>query len=720
MSPTSPSFTAGWRLQCLVALVCLAAAFAMRPLDRVAEDGLLRLATFLGPGPELASADASVVAIDARSLRAFEGWPWSRSVLAAAIQELHVAGASAVVVDVDLSTARDEAGDAALEQAIRTHGRVGLATLRQFEVIEGLGEMEISNRPLPRFIDAGAALGHVLVPVDADGVVRRAHGTTEIGAEPVPSLADLAMTLALETEGETAPHRIDFRASAPSVPVLSIADVIERRYEPGDLEGRTIFIGATALELQDLWPTPVRAAMPGVELQAIDYRTRQMQLAGVSILRAPAGLSAALTALVLLLGVGINARATRARASLFGGVAVCVAGGSLVGVTGFGVLFSPLLPLVACAGEAMVGMEAVRQRLGLDIAARERSLATVLEVGRTTARSSDSEDPLEASLTLLADVVGARGALLLRTTPSGRWDDRRLDWSPNGHRVEVEPEIATQSLQGREIRLIRGADGTMVHAPLWVGETPIGLLAFDCPGTDLDGVQMRTVATVASQMALSARNMRLVEDLQDTLASSVEAMASAIEARDGYTEMHCRRLALFSVSMGRRLDLPEDEIEGIRLGALLHDVGKIGIRDEILLKPGRFSGNERRVMQSHVEIGHRIVSPIHGLPECTVQCVRSHHERWDGSGYPDRLAGFEIPRPARIISIVDVWDALSSARPYKPAFTQPDVLEILHKSEGTHFDPDLLQLFFRVLEEEGDEMLSLVADSTKPSREATG
>ncbi len=402
---------------------------------------------------------------------------------------------------------------------------------------------------------------------------------------------------------------------------------------------------------------------------------------------------------------------------MLGGIAVCVVASSFASVTWFGVLFSPLVPLIACAGEAMIGLEAVRQRLGLDIAARERSLATVLEVGQTTARSSETEDPLEASLTLLADVVGARGALLLRTTPSGRWDSRRLDWSPNGHRIEVNPDAADHSLQGREIRVIPSPDGTMVHAPLWVGETPIGLLAFDCPGTNLDGVQARTVATVASQMALSARNMRLVEDLQDTLASSVEAMASAIEARDGYTEMHCRRLALFSVSMARRLDLPEDEIEGIRLGALLHDVGKIGVRDEILLKPGRFSNEERRMMERHVEIGHRIVSPIHGLPECTIQCVRSHHERWDGTGYPDQLAGNEIPQPARIISIVDVWDALSSARPYKPAFTQPDVLEILYKSEGSHFDPDLLRLFLRVLEEEGDEMLTLVANC---SSETTG
>jgi HD-GYP domain-containing protein (c-di-GMP phosphodiesterase class II) len=170
-------------------------------------------------------------------------------------------------------------------------------------------------------------------------------------------------------------------------------------------------------------------------------------------------------------------------------------------------------------------------------------------------------------------------------------------------------------------------------------------------------------------------------------------------------------LALFCVSMGRRLGLPEEEIDALRLGALLHDVGKIGVPDHVLLKPGRFTPDERREMERHAEVGHRIVRPITGLAAITLACVRSHHERWDGMGYPDGLRGAEIPLAARIVAIVDVWDALSSERPYKPAYSQAKVRELLKKSRGTHFDPELLDLFLRVLDEEGDEMLEIVEAS---------
>jgi len=227
----------------------------------------------------------------------------------------------------------------------------------------------------------------------------------------------------------------------------------------------------------------------------------------------------------------------------------------------------------------------------------------------------------------------------------------------------------------------------------------------------LERLELRTLATVGAQIALLSENLRLVDDLRRTFDASIEAIASAVEARDGYTESHCRRLAIFSTSMATRLGLGAEEVEAIRLGALLHDVGKIGVRDEVLLKPGRLSAEERAEIERHADCGHHIVLAVHGLRPETLACVRHHHERWDGTGYPDRLAGEEIPLAARIVAVVDVWDALSTDRPYKKAYDQPTAREILRKSRGAFFDPALVDLFLEILDEEGDEMLALTAGS---------
>jgi putative nucleotidyltransferase with HDIG domain len=295
-----------------------------------------------------------------------------------------------------------------------------------------------------------------------------------------------------------------------------------------------------------------------------------------------------------------------------------------------------------------------------------------------------------------------------------------VDWRPQGELAAVDEQLASEVLAHGELRALgeipgrTGVGGRAIYVPLIAGRTRLGVLVVESRSrAPLGDTELRTVATVAAQLALTVRTLRLAEELRATLDASVEAIASAVEARDGYTQLHCRRLALFSVSMARRLGLPEEEIEAIRLGALLHDVGKIGVRDEVLLKPGRFSPRERAEMERHAEIGHRIVLPIGGLSPSTLRCVRNHHERWDGTGYPDGLAGGAIPIGARIVAIVDVWDALSTARPYKPAFPQAAALREIEKGRGTHFDPELVDLFLQVLEEEGDEMLALIGGSAE-------
>jgi HD-GYP domain-containing protein (c-di-GMP phosphodiesterase class II) len=379
-----------------------------------------------------------------------------------------------------------------------------------------------------------------------------------------------------------------------------------------------------------------------------------------------------------------------------------------------GLLLDCVVPLGQLAAHYLLGLERVRQRFQRRLALRERSLVTLFSVGEATAAPA-AGDTLGVALSLLGDVVDASGVALLRASPGGELDGRRVDWGRAGGAAVGDEEAAAGCLRAKDVRVYaEGAPGgsgagLAVYAPLFAGEVAVGVLVVERQQSQpLDATQLRTIATVGAQIALSVENLRLVEGLRATFDSSVEAIASAVEARDGYTQLHCRRLALFSSVMAQRLGLGEAEIEAIRLGALLHDVGKIGIRDEILLKPGRFNQRELKEMQLHADIGHRIVSGIHGLAPDTLACVRHHHECWDGSGYPAALTGDAIPLAARIVSVVDVWDALSTARPYKPAYAPEEVRRMLRKARGGRFEPELVDLFLRLLDEEGEQLLGMV------------
>jgi putative nucleotidyltransferase with HDIG domain len=694
---------------------------AAQLVDRPIADAALRSVRAWPPAPPAQIPDVTIVAIDPRSLRAFSEWPWSRARYAEAAERLFAAGARVVAFDVDLSTPRDAEGDAAFAAAIRANPRVVLAALRQRQEVAGVGELEVVSRPAARFLEAGARPGHVVVPLDADGVVRHANETSELGGERVASLPAAALELLGIEAARAAPnrHRIDFRRAAPSVPLLSFADVIEERVDPADLSGRVVFVGATAAEFQDLWTTPIGAARPGVWVQAIEYRTLAARATGAAGLRAAPHLAVGAVCFWVALAAQWAAAATPRRRGLgFGLLALGVAASCWGLLQRFGILLTPTLPIATLIAHHALGLEGVRRRLGALLARRELSLSALHQVGAHAAGARD-EQGVEAGLVLLGQIVEAHAVALLRAAPSGKLDGTRVDWRPRGEIAAVDLALAADVLARgclrafAEIPARPGVRGRAIYVPLVAGRTPVGVLVVESRShAPLGDVELRTVATVAAQLALTVRSLRLAEELRATLGASVEAIASAVEARDGYTEMHCRRLALFCVSMARRLDLPAEEIEAIRLGALLHDVGKIGVRDHILLKAGRFSPAERAEMERHAEIGHRIVRPISGLSDVTIRCVRNHHERWDGGGYPDGLAGEAIPLGARIVAIVDVWDALSTARPYKPAYSQTEVLRILEKDRGTHFDPKLVDLFLQVLEEEGDEMLALIAQSS--------
>jgi len=188
------------------------------------------------------------------------------------------------------------------------------------------------------------------------------------------------------------------------------------------------------------------------------------------------------------------------------------------------------------------------------------------------------------------------------------------------------------------------------------------------------------------------------QELARSYRATVRALSNAVEARDVYTGKHAGRVAAYGVEIARALGLPRPDAPEIEFGFLLHDIGKVAIPDAILHKPGGLTGEERALMATHPTIGADILSDIDFLADA-VEIVRSHHERWDGSGYPAGRAGEEIPLAARVFAVADVLDALTSERPYRPASPLREAREMINRDAGTHFDPQVVTAFNSIADE---------------------
>jgi PAS domain S-box-containing protein len=236
--------------------------------------------------------------------------------------------------------------------------------------------------------------------------------------------------------------------------------------------------------------------------------------------------------------------------------------------------------------------------------------------------------------------------------------------------------------------------------PLIVKGVVIGVLeVFHRSFVERDQEWEDFLATLAGQAALAIDNLSLFNGLQRSnnelmlaYETTLEGWSHALDLRDKETEGHTRRVTDMTVQLARASGMSEAQLVNVRRGSLLHDIGKMGVPDNILLKPGPLTEDEWAQMRMHPVYAHDLLSPIaylHGaldIPYC-------HHERWDGTGYPRGLRGEQIPLPARIFAVVDVWDALTSDRPYRKAWTKERALQFIQSGSGSSFDPMAVDLF---------------------------
>jgi HD-GYP domain-containing protein (c-di-GMP phosphodiesterase class II) len=186
---------------------------------------------------------------------------------------------------------------------------------------------------------------------------------------------------------------------------------------------------------------------------------------------------------------------------------------------------------------------------------------------------------------------------------------------------------------------------------------------------------------------------RFVE-MRDMFTQTIGALAEAVDKRDPFTSKHSQRVRSISVDIGRQMRVSASELEALEWGGLLHDVGKIGVPDNVLLKQGKLTREERITMNAHPVLGAQIIGPVDRLaPELPV--IRHHHEWYNGSGYPDRLMGDEIPKLARILHVADAFEAMTADRPYRKALSNDQALAELRKFAGVQFDPEVVDAFVK-------------------------
>jgi len=234
-------------------------------------------------------------------------------------------------------------------------------------------------------------------------------------------------------------------------------------------------------------------------------------------------------------------------------------------------------------------------------------------------------------------------------------------------------------------------------APLSLDGGRLGCIAVAPPeDAEFTDRHLRLLAGIAHQAKLALTNAGNFRSLEKTFLETVEALANTLEANDEYTSSHARWITDLALRVGEGLGLDGRSLKRLELGALFHDIGKIGIPEAILSKPGPLTADERKLVETHPELGERIIAPIDRLEEVR-PIVRHCHERYDGAGYPDRRSGEDIPLESRIILVCDAYHAMTTDRPYRKRLPRAEALRRLEEGAGTQFDPRVVEVCKRVL-----------------------
>ena len=350
-----------------------------------------------------------------------------------------------------------------------------------------------------------------------------------------------------------------------------------------------------------------------------------------------------------------------------------------------------------------------------------KALATISDIDRTILSSLNIEKIVGTVLERTSELIPCHALSITLDSPdqqkvqrtyvlrtgvgNERWVETTYFSEADFRRFEAEREILRvrhdDGVPPFLAPLARAGSESFVVFPMFIGEEPAGAIAIGFRGEAArDGDDLRQARQLTDQVAVALANAHLLEDLDSLNWGALTALARAVDAKSPWTAGHSERVAEMGLKLGVILQLDDDELDVLRRGGLLHDIGKIGVPAAILDKPGKLTEEEFALMKKHPEIGANILQPIATYAD-VIPIVLQHHERWDGTGYPGGLAGRRIHRYARIFAVADVFDALVSDRPYRPGMSLDEAVRIIIDSDGSHFDSEVVAAFLQLMAEDG-------------------
>jgi putative nucleotidyltransferase with HDIG domain len=260
-----------------------------------------------------------------------------------------------------------------------------------------------------------------------------------------------------------------------------------------------------------------------------------------------------------------------------------------------------------------------------------------------------------------------------------------------------------------QVDAVTGARAALC-VPLATSEGTIGSITVGSAEIDyrFNSDDVRLLSTIANHVAIAIGNIELFTSLQEAYLATVRSLAAAVDAKDTYTRGHSDRVATYATLIAERMGVSHEQRIALEMAAYLHDIGKIGVAEEILLKPGKLTSDEMAQMRHHPLIGANILKPV-AFPWAITPIVRHHHEHFDGTGYPAGLKGEEIPLLARILTAADSYEAMTADRPYRSSLTNEAALEELRGCSGTQFDPRIVDVLVDIVEQEEFEAHDAVA-----------